>query len=117
MKVLACIGSHVHTTGWPDSRTARSNGRSPSSILSAPMRVISVSRPGMRAGFSFSHSSSTKSAAVPGPILQPIGLPTPRRNSMWAPSSWRVRSPIHSMCAEQSYQPPLSESCRVSASS
>ena len=36
---------------------------------------------------------------------------------MWAPSSWRVRSPIHSMWAEQSYQAPVSESCRVSASS
>ena len=46
-----------------------------------------------------------------GPTLQPIGLPTPRRNSTCAPSSWRVRSPIHSMCAEQSYQPPVSESC------
>ena len=30
-------------------------------------------------------------------ILQPIGLWTPRRNSTWAPSSSRVRSPIHSM--------------------
>lgn len=34
--------------------------------------------------------------------LTPNGLETPRRNSMCAPSSWRVRSPIHSMWAEQS---------------
>ena len=62
----------------------------------------------MRDGLRRSHSSSTKSAEVEGPILQPIGLPTPRRNSTCAPSSPRVRSPIHSMCAEQSYQPPVS---------
>ena len=35
------------------------------------MRLISVSRPGIRAGLSFSHSSSTKSGVVVGPILQP----------------------------------------------
>ena len=34
------------------ARPARSSGRSASSTLSAPMRVISVSRPGMRAGLS-----------------------------------------------------------------
>ena len=81
------------------------------------MRAISVSRPGTRSGLRASHSASTDSAVAEGPSLQPIGLPTPRRNSTWAPSSWRVRSPIHSMWAEQSYQSPVSESRRVSASS
>lgn len=27
--------------------------------------------------------------------LTPRGLAMPRRNSMWAPSNWRVRSPTH----------------------
>jgi len=117
LMVLPCIGSHAHTTGCPASRTARSNGRSEVSTFSAPMRLMSVSLPGMRAGFSFSHSSSTKVGSVVGPTLQPMGLPTPRRNSTCELSSWRVRSPIQSMCAEQSYQAPVSESSLVSASS
>ena len=45
-----------------------------------------------------------------GPSLTPIGLWTPAKNSTCAPSSWRVRSPIQSMWAEQSYQSPVSES-------
>ena len=36
------------------------------------------------------------------PTFMPRGLATPRRNSTWAPSSWRVRSPTHNMWAEQS---------------
>jgi hypothetical protein len=36
---------------------------------------------------------------------------------MCAPSSWRVRSPIHSMWALVSYQSPEVESIRVIASS
>ena len=86
-------------------------------MWSTPIRVISVSRPGMRAGLSASHSAITSSTVIDGPTLHPIGLPTPRRNSTWAPSSSRVRSPTQSMCAEQSYQPPVVESWRVSASS
>ena len=31
-----------------------------------------------------------------GPHFSPIGLAMPRQNSTWAPSSWRVRSPIQS---------------------
>ena len=50
-----------------------------------------------------------------GPSLTPSGLWTPEKNSTCAPSSSRVRSPIQSMCAEQSYQSPVSESRRVSA--
>ena len=61
--------------------------------------------------------ASTSSGVVVGPSLQPTGLRMPAQNSMWAPSSWRVRSPIQTMCAEASYQSPVSVSRRVSASS
>ena len=86
-------------------------------MWSAPIRVIRVRRPGMRAGLAISHSWITSSPVIVGPTLQPIGLPTPRRNSTWAPSRSRVRSPIQSMWAEQSYQVPVVESRRVNASS
>ena len=49
---LACIGSHDQTTGCPASRTARSSGGSASRTCEAPMRAISVSRPGVRSGSS-----------------------------------------------------------------
>ena len=116
-KTFACIGSHAHTTGWPASVTACTIGGSASATRPAPMRQIRVSRPGVRSGSSRSHSSSTSAGVAVGPILQPSGLPTPAKNSAWAPSGARVRSPTHSMCAEQSYQRPVSESRRVSASS
>ncbi len=48
--------------------------------------------------------ATTSSGVALGPILDATGLPTPDRNSRWAPSSWRVRSPTQSMWAEQSYQ-------------
>ena len=48
------------------------------------------------------------------PSFTPIGLWTPAKNATWAPSAARVRSPIQSMCAEQSYQSPVRESRRVS---
>ena len=41
-----------------------------------------------------------------GPALTPIGLAMPRQNSTCAPSSWRVRSPIHRKWARVSYQRP-----------
>ena len=71
----------------------------------------------MRSGFSRSQSSTTSSGVAVGPSLTPIGLCTPEKNSTCAPSSCRVRSPIQSRCAEQSYQSPVSESLRVSPSS
>ena len=74
-------------------------------------------RPGSLSGLSVSISFSVSSVESDGPHLKPSGLCTPRRNSTCAPSVWRVRSPIHSMCAEQSYQSPEVESTRVSASS
>ncbi len=45
---------------------------------------------------------SASSAVVVGPSLMPIGLRIWEANSMCAPSSWRVRSPIHTMCPETS---------------
>ena len=51
------------------------------------------------------------------PTFSPIGFLMPFIYSMWAWSSWRVRSPIHSRWAEVSYQSPEVESMRVSASS
>ena len=62
-------------------------------------------------------SSTTSAGVAVGPIFTPIGLWTPEKNSTCAPSSWRVRSPIQSMCAEQSYQSPVIESRRVRPSS
>ena len=82
-----------------------------------PIRVMRVSRPGMRSGLSRSHRPTTSSGPASGPTFEPTGLWMPERNSQWAPSSWRVRSPTHSMAAEQSYQSPVNESLRVRASS
>ena len=62
-------------------------------MASTPNRVISVSRPGTRSGLRRSHRATTSSAEAPGPTLDPTGLWMPERNSQWAPSSWRVRSP------------------------
>ena len=81
------------------------------------MRAISVSRPGVRRGFRRSQSSTISSGVAVGPTFSPSGLRTPEKNSTCAPSGWRVRSPIQSMWAEQSYQSPVVESRRVSASS
>ena len=52
-----------------------------------------------------------------GPHFRPIGLEIPRIYSTCAPSGWRVRSPIHNICADVSYQEPVVESTRVIASS
>ena len=63
------------------------------------------------------YSRSSSSGSVVGPVLTPMGLLMPRMNSTWAPPGWRVRSPIQSMCAEQSYQSPVRLSWRVKACS
>ena len=115
--VLPCMGSHDQTTDLPARSTARTSGGSFSATLSAPMRTMRTMRPASFAGLSVSIRRSVSSTESEGPHLKPIGLRTPRRNSTCAPSGWRVRSPIHSMWAEQSYQSPEVESTRVSASS
>lgn len=60
---------------------------------------------------------SASSAVVVGPSLMPTGLRIFEANSMCAWSSCRVRSPIHTMCAETSYSFPVRESTRVRADS
>ena len=47
------------------------------------MKVI---RPGTRSGLSCSHRAMASAPVADGPSLQARGLPTPRRNSTWAPS-------------------------------
>ncbi len=41
-----------------------------------------------------------------GPIFAPTGFLMPRRYSIWAWSSWRVRSPTQSICPDVAYQSP-----------
>ncbi len=93
------------------------NGGSIASILSDPKRENRVSLPGSFSGLSVSIRRSRPSAVSLGPTFMPMGFFTPRQNSTWAPSIWRVRSPIQTMCAEVSYQSPEVESTRVMASS
>ena len=62
-------------------------------------------------------SALRASMSAIGPSLTASGLCTPEKNSTWASSIPRVRSPIQSRCAEQQYQSPVVESRRVSASS
>src|SRR5215207_6075909 len=107
-------GPHHRVTGvadGPDQRASRSETRA------APILATRVRRPGTRPGSTRSHRATTSAGVADGPSLAPTGLPIPRRNSRWAPSSWRVRSPTHSRWAEQSYQHPVRLSRLVMASS
>ena len=95
--VLPCMGSHDHTTFAPLAlHGAHQRAAAVRATLSAPKRPISVSRPGSFSGLRTSISRSRSSGSSDGPHLRPIGFLMPRQNSTWAPSSWRVRSPIHS---------------------
>ena len=67
------------------------------------MRVMNVSRPGSLSGLSRAASAIASSAVVVGPSLTPIGLRMWRSSSTWAPSSWRVRSPIQTKWPDTSY--------------
>lgn len=60
---------------------------------------------------------SASSTEVVGPSLMPIGFEMRAANSMWAWSSWRVRSPTQTMWPEVSYSLPVRESVRVRAPS
>ncbi|MNJ50488.1 hypothetical protein D3C77_457600 [compost metagenome] len=113
--VLPCIGSIDQMTRLPAAFTARIKPGRRSPTLSWPKRPIRVRRPGMLFGFRASISGSRSSAVMVGPHLTPMGLEMPRMNSMWAPSNWRVRSPIHSMWAEVSNHSPDAPSRRVRA--
>ncbi len=100
--VLPCIGSQTHGTSMPSAMTALISGGSTSLTRAAPIRVISVSRPGSPPGFSLPMSASTSDGVAPGPTLTPTGLRMLRANSMWAPSRSRVRSPTQTKCADVS---------------
>ena len=54
----------------------------------------------MLSGLSFSHSSIAISGVAESPSLTPIGLAMRETKSMWAPSSWRVRSPTQRKCPD-----------------
>ncbi len=114
-KVLPCIGSQIHTGLAPDAVTFSTRAGRCSRTLPAPILVMKVSRPGSRSGSSRSIRVSASSTVVVGPSFTPIGLRIFEANSMCAPSSWRVRSPIQTMCPETSYRSPVRESTRVSA--
>ena len=70
-------------------------GGSRSRTLLLPNRLTSVSRPGLLCGSSRSTYSTASSGVIVGPIFTPIGFAITSANAMCAPSSWRVRSPIH----------------------
>ena len=97
---------HDRVTGVAAPRAAAAAACS--ATWSAPMRLTSVSRPGSRPG----SSRSAQRDDVVGRrrrarASRRSGSARPERNSTCAPSSWRVRSPIQSRCAEQSYQSPV----------
>ena len=119
MNVLACIGSHTHRHDVAPSRlTARPAAGTPLRRDSAPIRVMKVSRPGSLSGSSRSQSSTTSSGVARRAELAARSGSLCRRGTRRARRvGWRVRSPTHRRCAEQSYQSPVRLSLRVSASS
>jgi hypothetical protein len=100
----------------PGRLTFSTIGGSASRTLPLPIRLISVSRPGTLSRVEPLDSSTPLGRGV-GPILTPIGLASSSANAMCAPSSWRVRSPIHRKCAGQAVQPAVGGSTRSSARS
>ncbi|SAJ34693.1 Uncharacterised protein [Enterobacter cloacae] len=98
--VLPCIGSLSQITGCPAARTASTSGGRRSPTFCAPIRAISVRRPGSRRGSRRSQSASNWSRPISGPTLQATGLSTSASSATWAPSTWRVRSPIHGQWVE-----------------
>ena len=85
--------------------------------MPAPIRVMKVSRPASLSGFSLAASAIASSAVVVGPSLTPIGFWMWLISSTWAPSSWRVRSPIQTKWLETSYGVCVRLSVRVIACS
>ena len=117
-KVLPCIGSQTQATSAPVAVTFSTSAGSLSRTLPAPMRMMKVSRPGSRSGSSARDQRQRLVArSVVGPSLTPIGLRICARTSTCAPSSWRVRSPIQTMCAGHVVRLPVRRSIRVSAGS
>ena len=106
MRVLPCIGSIAHTAAALGLRGGASRAAARRRCLRAPKRPISTSLPARLAGSSRSISRSSSSGLSVGPHFTPTTFSIPRRYSTWAPSSWRVRSPSHSMCPEVAHQRP-----------
>ncbi len=104
--VLPCIGSQSQLTGCPASRTAATSAGSRSPTVSAPIREMRVRRPGERVGSSRSQRASRSETVIEGPTLQATGLAMEENSSTWAPSSERVRSPIHGRWVEESQRAP-----------
>ena len=81
------------------------------------MRVMKVRRPGSLVGLSLAERAIASSALVVGPSFTPMGFLMWLSSSTWAPSSWRVRSPIQTKWLETSYGSWVRLSMRVIACS
>ncbi|CKQ94887.1 Uncharacterised protein [Mycobacterium tuberculosis] len=77
-------------------------GGNRSRTLWLPILLTNVSRPGLLCGSSRSTYSTASSGVMLGPNLTPTGLAITWANAMCAPSICRVRSPIHTVCADRS---------------
>ena len=55
VKVLPCMGSQAHTTGWPARGRPAAGRAGRSDVRPAPMRLMRVSRPGVRCGSRVRH--------------------------------------------------------------
>ena len=84
--VFPCIGSVTHKTLSSASVTASIKRGRCSLNFSAPMRLMSVMRPGTFSGFRVLMSDTTDSPSDLSEILIPMGLEMPRKYSMCAPS-------------------------------
>ena len=113
--MFACIGSQTHTTGCSPCRGRVQQRRQ--QFLDPPGAHPRDQRQPARAcgpGSSASHSAVTSAARRRRAELDADRVVHARRRTRRGlRRAARVRSPIQSMCAEQSYQSPVSESRRV----
>ncbi len=77
--VLPCIGSLSQITGCPAARTASTSGGRRSPTFCAPIRAISVRRPGSRRGSRRSQSASNWSRPISGPTYVRVRAQALRR--------------------------------------
>ena len=112
VNVLPCMGSQAHTTGWPASRDRARAAAAARSSTCVGAHAGDQREPA-RDAVGVERARRARAPRRAWRSARPCsrsGCRRRARNSTWAPSSWRVRSPIQSMCAEQSYQSPVSES-------
>ena len=113
-------GVAVHGVADPERPARRqrvtfsTSGGSASRTLPAPMRRDERQPARLRSGSSRSTSASASSGVVRRAELDADRVAHPATKSTCAPSSSRVRSPIHTKCADTSYGSPVRESMRVS---